>query len=141
MHIPNLVWIVVEDSSHRTDLVTNLLGHCSIASVHLTAVTPAYYKRDKWKPRGVLQRNAGLSWIREHFSHRNCNGVVYFGDDDNSYDLRVFDAVMSAACFHVVSVLFACTCMYIMGYNFVADYVIVYVDKHTMPTVYIHILW
>lgn len=103
MHIPNLVWIVVEDSEHKTELVTNLLARCAVSSVHLTAVTPAYYKRDKWKPRGVLQRNAGLSWLREHFSHRNCSGVVYFGDDDNSYDLRVFDAVMNPSlCLHVL---------------------------------------
>ena len=93
MHVPNLVWIVIEDSDHRSQLVANLLARCKVRSVHLNAVTPEYYKHDKWKPRGVLQRNAGLRWIREHHSTDNCSGVVYFGDDDNSYDLRVFEKV------------------------------------------------
>ena len=93
MHVPNLVWIVVEDSDHKSDLVKRLLTHCKVISVHLNAVTPDYYKKDSWKPRGVLQRNAGLNWIREHNSAEKCNGVVYFGDDDNSYDLRLFEEV------------------------------------------------
>ena len=44
--------------------------------------------------RGVDQRNAGLEWLRNN-CHRlfNCSGVVYFGDDDNKYDLRVFKEV------------------------------------------------
>ena len=93
MHVPKLVWIVVEDSDTRTYLVAKLLARCKVSSVHLNVVTPDYYKHDKWKPRGVLQRNAGLSWIRDHHSIDNCSGVVYFGDDDNSYDLRVFEEV------------------------------------------------
>ncbi|CAI8034522.1 Galactosylgalactosylxylosylprotein 3-beta-glucuronosyltransferase 2 [Geodia barretti] len=91
MHVRKLVWIVVEDSDTRTYLVAKLLARCKVSSVHLNVVTPDYYKHDKWKPRGVLQRNAGLSWIRDHHSIDNCSGVVYFGDDDNSYDLRVFE--------------------------------------------------
>ena len=94
MHVPNLVWIVVEDSNQKSDLVKNLLKRCRLKSVHLNAVTPSYYKKDPLKPRGVLQRNKGLSWIRENYSAKNCNGVVYFGDDDNSYDLRLFEVVM-----------------------------------------------
>ena len=93
MHVRKLVWIVVEDSDTRTYLVAKLLARCKVSSVHLNVVTPDYYKHDKWKPRGVLQRNAGLSWIRDHHSIDNCSGVVYFGDDDNSYDLRVFEEV------------------------------------------------
>ena len=93
MHIPDLVWIVVEDSQYKTELVQHQLEHCPVRSVHLNAVTPRYYKKDSWKPRGVLQRNTGLSWIRDQHTRTNCRGVVYFGDDDNSYDLRVFELV------------------------------------------------
>ena len=92
-HVQNLVWIVIEDSDHRSELVEKLLQRCNAPSVHLNAVTPKYYKDSKWKPRGVLQRNAGLSWIREHHTVDNCSGIVYFGDDDNSYDLRLFEKV------------------------------------------------
>ena len=90
MHVPKLIWIVVEDSDHKSDLVKNVLERCQVSSVHLNAVTPHHYKTASWKPRGVVQRNAGLQWIREHHTTEDCNGVVYFADDDNKYDLRLF---------------------------------------------------
>ena len=37
-----------------------------------------------------LKRRAALSWIREHGSDE---GVVYFADDDNSYDTRIFEEI------------------------------------------------
>ena len=37
-----------------------------------------------------LWRRAALSWIREHGSDQ---GVVYFADDDNSYDTRIFEEI------------------------------------------------
>ena len=48
------------------------------------------------KLRGVNQRNAGLWWLRRHYSLENASGVVYFMDDDNKYDLRVFHEVLHA---------------------------------------------
>ena len=93
-HVPNLVWIVVEDSNHLSDLVKRLLRRCKVTSVHLNAVLPKYYMADKCKLRGVSQRNTGLKWIRDHHSTKDCNGIVYFGDDDNSYDLRLFEEVL-----------------------------------------------
>jgi len=45
-------------------------------------------------PRGVLQRNAGLAWLRNYLdTSRRADGVLYFADDDNTYDLRIFDEV------------------------------------------------
>lgn len=50
---------------------------------------PEKYKKSKFKPRGVANRNAALDWVRA-----NCKtGVVYFGDDDNTYDIRLFEEV------------------------------------------------
>jgi beta-1,3-glucuronyltransferase len=40
--------------------------------------------------RGVFNRRAALAWIREF---GDANGVVYFADDDNSYDVRIFEEV------------------------------------------------
>lgn len=52
---------------------------------------PAQY-RNKTKgprPRGVSNRNKGLQWVRENAY----NGVLYFADDDNTYDLDLFNEV------------------------------------------------
>ena len=98
MLVPNVVWIVIEDSKSRTSSVTRLLERCRVNSVHLNATTPietpkTHTKRKpvKFKFRGVTQRNAGLQWMRSH--HGNSSGVVYFADDDNKYDLRLFEEV------------------------------------------------
>ena len=40
--------------------------------------------------RGAFNRNAGLKWIVENASK---DGVMYFADDDNAYDLRLFKEV------------------------------------------------
>ena len=98
MHVPNVVWIVIEDAPKPTQLVTNLLQRCKVKTVHLIAATSATYKLKegqdrRLKSRGVEQRNAGLTWLRKHYSAENCSGVVYLGDDDNKYDLRLFDEV------------------------------------------------
>lgn len=50
---------------------------------------PAKYRKNKVKPRGVSNRNRGLEWIRANAS----DGVLYFADDDNTYDLDIFDEV------------------------------------------------
>lgn len=39
------------------------------------------------KPRGVSNRNRGLEWIRKNAT----DGVFYFADDDNSYDVEIFN--------------------------------------------------
>ena len=100
MHIPNFVWIIIEDSEERTPLVTKLLQRCKVKSIHLNVRTP---QKMRPKPgqekipylysRGVEQRNTGLEWIRQQCSKRRCRGVVYFMDDDNKYDLRLFEEV------------------------------------------------
>ena len=95
MNVQNVVWIIIEDAPKPTQLVTNLLQRCKVETVHLIATTSTIYKGAKKKSnaKGVDQRNAGLTWLREHYSVENCSGVVYFGDDDNKYDLRLFDEV------------------------------------------------
>ena len=67
-------------------------------SIHLTVPFPDYVKTSsKYSPKipSIQHRNAGLRWLREHCEHGECNGVVYFGDDDDKYDLRFFDEVSS----------------------------------------------
>ncbi len=69
-------------------------GHLSYT--HLNVETPQQFKMKStdpnWlKPRGVLQRNEALNWIRNNANSVDKNGVLYFADDDNTYDLRLFD--------------------------------------------------
>ena len=94
MHVPNFLWIVIEDSAEKTDLVRNVLKRCNAKSVHLNVITSKTTKRAV--QRGVEQRNAGLDWIRTYCNENclgQCNAVVYFMDDDNKYDLRLFQKV------------------------------------------------
>ena len=95
MHVREITWIVIEDSEKKTELVTNLLTKCNVTTVHLNVKTPP--PPSKVSPgsqaRGVEQRNAGLSWIRTHCSQVKCRGVVYLMDDDNKYDLKLFEEV------------------------------------------------
>lgn len=57
----------------------------------MLAPMPDQYRNKKKgpKPRGVSNRNRGLKWIRENAT----TGVVYFADDDNTYDLELFRQV------------------------------------------------
>ena len=46
-------------------------------------------------PKGVSNRNAGLEYISNHVKETGDNsGVVYFADDDNTYDPRIFEEVV-----------------------------------------------
>jgi len=79
--------------------MARLLQRSGLPYTHLSTPTPAHYKlqpsQPHWLlPRGVLQRNAGLSWLRSHLdTSPQDSGVLYFADDDNTYDLRLFDEV------------------------------------------------
>ena len=96
MHVNDIIWIVIEDSEERTELVTNVLAKCkSVTSVHLFARSsePPSVVNDHIKR--AVQRNVGLSWMRTYCSidRVNCNGVVYFMDDNNKYSLMLFHEV------------------------------------------------
>lgn len=103
MHVNNLMWIVIEDSIDKTPLVTNLLSRCIVNSTHLNIRTSPelidkpYNQSSKKphvkKPRGIEQRNVALKWLRSSYRAGQVKGVVYFADDDNTYDLRIFEEV------------------------------------------------
>ena len=114
MQVPNLHWIVVEDAEKKSDLVYKLLSGCYSCKIsrttHLNVKTLSskspvttmtrvekLLHRQSRPHRGVLQRNIALRWLREAGIvgqlEGSASGVVYFGDDDNVYDLRMFDEV------------------------------------------------
>ncbi|XP_049772457.1 galactosylgalactosylxylosylprotein 3-beta-glucuronosyltransferase P-like [Schistocerca cancellata] len=92
MHVPALHWLVIEDAARTTPAVGELLASTGVRYDHLVAPMPEECNiLPGVKPRGVPQRNRGLQWIRANASR----GVLYFADDDNSYDIRLFEEVRS----------------------------------------------
>ncbi|CAK9815535.1 Galactosylgalactosylxylosylprotein 3-beta-glucuronosyltransferase P [Anthophora plagiata] len=90
MLVKNIHWLVIEDAAVATKQVTRLLERTGLKFEHLTAPMPEKYKQKKGaKPRGVSNRNRGLQWIRANAT----NGVFYFADDDNTYDIALFDEI------------------------------------------------
>ncbi|XP_070000996.1 galactosylgalactosylxylosylprotein 3-beta-glucuronosyltransferase P isoform X2 [Penaeus vannamei] len=88
MHVPRLHWIVAEDTNSTNQHVLRLLEHLGMPYTYLTTPMPHKYRvKVGSKPKGVANRNGGLEWVRKHAT----SGVIYFADDDNTYDIRVFE--------------------------------------------------
>jgi len=82
-------WLVSEDRNTTTRAVGELLEASGLAHTQLAAARPEELI-GKVIGRGVFNRRAALTWIREHAAE---NGVIYFADDDNSYDTRIFEEI------------------------------------------------
>ncbi|KAL0268082.1 UNVERIFIED_CONTAM: hypothetical protein PYX00_010153 [Menopon gallinae] len=89
MHVRNLIWLVIEDANKTSPLVTKLLDKTGIKYYQLAAAMPYRFQKRKVKPRGVANRNRGLEWVRANAS----SGVLYFADDDNTYDISLFQEI------------------------------------------------
>lgn len=68
-HVPNLFWLVVEDTEEPSTWIQDILTRSKLAHAHLAIATPLKMKlKDadpSWKlPKGVVQRNAALQYIR-----------------------------------------------------------------------------
>eukprot|EP00736_Rhodelphis_marinus_P011529 Rmarinus@m.25386 len=82
--IVDVYWIVVEDSEDIDVHVQTFLEETMVPFNYMSTVFdngPHPYKH-----KGLDQRNTALDFIRAH----RVEGVVYFADDDNSYDPRLF---------------------------------------------------
>ncbi|KAL5106575.1 hypothetical protein TcWFU_001311 [Taenia crassiceps] len=80
-------WIVVEDAMEKSEMVCEVLSECGVPYTHLFAISP--FRRRK-RVRGSAQRNKGIEWIRNHPLPNTEKGIVFFADDDNTYDPRIF---------------------------------------------------
>lgn len=115
--IPKIVWILVEDSPQKTRKISNFLKYSNLRFVHLCEETPNDMKiqssEKAWsKPRGVWQRNKGIQWLRENAEWLDHNGVVFFADDDNTYDIRLFEEMRYTQTVSVWPVAFVGELMY-----------------------------
>ncbi len=95
--VPKIFWIIIEDAPTKSYRIGKLLNNSKIEHVHLNVNTPDDMRikpgEKPWaKPRGVLQRNEGLKWLRDNANEVK-RGVLYFLDDDNTYDIRLFEEV------------------------------------------------
>ncbi|PIO71032.1 glycosyltransferase family 43 [Teladorsagia circumcincta] len=86
--IPHLHWIVIEDGNETVPYVGKILERSTLPFTYFAAKTPKDYPG-----RGWYQRSIALQHLRKHAIHlieNYISGVVYFADDDNAYDTRVF---------------------------------------------------
>ncbi|WKY08486.1 hypothetical protein Q1695_007762 [Nippostrongylus brasiliensis] len=86
--VPHVYWIVVEDGNSTNPLVEGILNRTNHRFTYLSGITPKGYNH-----RGWYQRSLAITYLRknaERITRYYRTAVVYFADDDNSYDTRVF---------------------------------------------------
>lgn len=95
--VPKVHWLLVEDAETKSKRMASFLNESHIEHTHLNEATPKDMRikvgeEATWsKARGVLQRNKAIGWLRTYANNIDRNGVVYFADDDNTYDIRLFE--------------------------------------------------
>ncbi|MEI8348924.1 MAG: hypothetical protein WCI77_02125 [Candidatus Omnitrophota bacterium] len=77
--VRNLLWVVVEDGDCVDEDVRKILESSGIHYQYLN-----YGPTRHW---GDEQRNAGLNYVKRE----KLRGIVYLADDDNFYDIRLFN--------------------------------------------------
>ncbi|XP_076314527.1 galactosylgalactosylxylosylprotein 3-beta-glucuronosyltransferase 3-like [Tachypleus tridentatus] len=88
--VSNIHWIVVEDAPKPTERLRHLLTRTGIAYTQLATGDKQVECSGTGRPgRGITNRKVALKWLRENTKE----GVVFFADDDNAYDLRLFDEI------------------------------------------------
>lgn len=90
--VKDLFWIVVEDSHNKSMQVSALLNRSTIPYAHLLGPRPVTHL-DRRSGRGVSNRLKALEYLRESYTNTSQEGVIYFADDDNAYDIRIFEEI------------------------------------------------
>ena len=86
--------ILSEESPRKTVWIRYLLlrsnMHYSHIACHpLTYVCTTCSKADA-RPKGLSGRNCALDWLK---NNKIMTGIIYFADDDNFYDIKLFNEV------------------------------------------------
>jgi len=90
-------WIIIEDASSCSQRIRTMLLESGLPFAHV-------HLKNKHKfHRGVMQRNYALDII----DALDIDGVVYFGDDDNAYDTRLFTELASVKRMGIFGVAFS----------------------------------
>jgi galactosylgalactosylxylosylprotein 3-beta-glucuronosyltransferase 3 len=96
--VPKVIWILVEDSENKTKSIKLFLAKSNLNFVHLNTPSINFKniqnnKSSGVRHKGVEQRNLGINWLRKNQNKIDLNAVVFFADDDNTYDTRLFEEV------------------------------------------------
>ncbi|XP_013793862.1 galactosylgalactosylxylosylprotein 3-beta-glucuronosyltransferase S-like, partial [Limulus polyphemus] len=88
MHVPNIHWLVVEDWSDKNPMVEKILVKRGVQHTYLVGPRPPNHLK---YPYAVSCHHAAFKWIRKNAK----SGVIFMADDDNVFDLRVFEQMRS----------------------------------------------
>ncbi|KAL4705703.1 hypothetical protein ACJJTC_018776 [Scirpophaga incertulas] len=88
MHVPKIHWIVADDQVECSPQVLSVLRKSGLPFTHISSPKPYLFRSSNY-PRGVSNRRAAIDWIRKNA----LEGILYFGDDDNTVDLDLFKEI------------------------------------------------
>lgn len=91
-HVPRLHWIVTDLYPNCNQHLSAFLHKFHIPFTHLSNHLVDGFYEGKFEPQGFEEKEAGIQWLRT----RNITlGILYFGNDDNTYDLKLFQEIRS----------------------------------------------
>ncbi|XP_063600717.1 galactosylgalactosylxylosylprotein 3-beta-glucuronosyltransferase S-like [Penaeus indicus] len=91
MLVPDVYWIVVDDAYVENERLKEYLRFTGLPFTYMIAPMPRAARNRENLPTGVANRRAALAWIRKNAE----TGVIYIADDDNVYDIRLFEEIRS----------------------------------------------
>ncbi|KAI6184137.1 Galactosylgalactosylxylosylprotein 3-beta-glucuronosyltransferase [Aphelenchoides bicaudatus] len=86
-YVPNLHWVLVEDAETPSPVIDEILARTRLKSVHLVAATPPGKRPPRQRSKLETSKRTNFGTLKK--------GVIYFGDDDNVYDWKLFENIRS----------------------------------------------
>ncbi|KAL9889262.1 galactosylgalactosylxylosylprotein 3-beta-glucuronosyltransferase S-like [Glossina fuscipes fuscipes] len=93
-HVPRLHWMVTDFNPTCNEYLSALLQKFHIPFTHLSNRLPDVFYNAKFEPQGFEDKEAGIKWLR---TRNITTGILYFGNDDNTYDLKLFQEIRSTS--------------------------------------------
>lgn len=81
-----IYWLVIEDQDHPSARIRALLERTGLPFAHLAIHQEFMADGNKPNGRGIFQRNKALEVVEK----LETGGVIFFADDDNAFDVRIF---------------------------------------------------
>jgi len=90
INVPEIHWIVADDRPTCNAYMQKFLEKFKIPYTYIASPMPKAFDLIYFKPKGIANHRSGLQYIREEDI---VEGVLYFGDEDNVYDLQLFKEI------------------------------------------------